>query len=272
MRSKAINFRLTTRGESALRKYLHSGQWRWALWCRDRTGEDSIVRNRNPPRCCWSTVSASAPSRAWTICGGRLSFYAFALGMSSADARTHPPTTMFLSASVPTASTISRPTTHASLTGIDFGRGRRRDRLVNPEDGEKKIIFGWSTWSVIKLLTLRIILLCSDRDFVFWKCSRFFLNASSSNLSFSSSSSPNEMCTSFKFDFFAIFANSLISSANGFDASSVSMIGLNVPCFCFWSFGELEMLSVDVSMTTVSRLVDVVEFESVPSAPWLTRL
>lgn len=125
---------------------------------------------------------------------------------------------------------------------------------------------------VCDLLTLIKILLCSDRDLVFWKCSRFFLNASSSNLSFSSSSSPNEMCASFKFDFLAIFANSLISSANGFEVSSDSRMGLKVPGFCFCSFGEPEMLSVEVSITTVSRLVEVVEFDNVPSALWLIRL
>jgi hypothetical protein len=102
------------------------------------------------------------------------------------------------------------------------------------------------------------------------------LKASSSNLSASSaSSSPNEMCEApLRFDFFDILANSLMSSANGFEWSSDSRIGLKfVLGFCCCNFGELEMLSVDVSMTTVSRLVEVVEFDKVPSgACWFTRL
>lgn len=48
--------------------------------------------------------------------------------------------------------------------------------------------------------------------------------------------------------------------------SSVSRMGLNdVFGRCGCNFGEFEMLSVDVSITTVSRLVDVVEFDKVPS-------
>lgn len=122
-------------------------------------------------------------------------------------------------------------------------------------------------------LTLIKILLCSDRDFVFWKCSRLFLKASSSNLSASSSSSPNEICVCpFRFDFFDLIASSLISSANGFVVSSNSRMGLKIFFFWCWSFGEFEILSVDVSMTTVSRLVEVVEFDKVPSWFWLTRL
>lgn len=90
-------------------------------------------------------------------------------------------------------------------------------------------------------------------------------------MSDSSSSSPKEMCVDpFKFDFFDLTANSLMSSAKGLDESS--RMGLNVLCCCCWSLGELEMLSVDVSMTTVSRLVEVVEFDKVPSVFWLTRL
>lgn len=90
------------------------------------------------------------------------------------------------------------------------------------------------------------------------------MKASSSNLSTSSaSSSPNEMCEPLAF-FLDLLANSLMSSANGFELSSDSRIGLNaVLGFC--NFGEFEMLSVDVSMTTVSKLVEVVEFDKVPS-------
>ena len=63
-------------------------------------------------------------------------------------------------------------------------------------------------------------------------------------------------------------ANSFKSSANGFELSSDSRIGLKFFLgFCGCKFGEFEMLSVDVSMTTVSRLVEVVEFDKVPSAP-----
>lgn len=57
-----------------------------------------------------------------------------------------------------------------------------------------------------------------------------------------------------------------MSSAKGFLFSSVSSRGLKVRCWLAKSLGELEMLSVDVSITIVSRLVAVVEFESVPSA------
>lgn len=107
-------------------------------------------------------------------------------------------------------------------------------------------------------LTLIKILLCSDLDFVFWKCSRFFLNASSSSKRSPSSSSSNLIPC------FVLIASSFISSANGFVASSDSSIGLKVLCLCFCNFGEFEILSVEVSITTVSKLVDVVEFDKVP--------
>lgn len=128
--------------------------------------------------------------------------------------------------------------------------------------------------SLVAWLTLIKILLCSERDFVFWKCSRFFLKASSSNLSASSvSSSPNEMCE-LPLAFLALLASSLISSANGLELSSDSKMGLKLALgFCCCNFGELEMLSAEVSMTTVSRLVEVVEFDKVPSgACWFTLL
>lgn len=82
------------------------------------------------------------------------------------------------------------------------------------------------------------------------------------------SSSPNLMCEPpLRFDFFDLFANSLMSSAKGLELSSDSKIGLKLVLgFCCCNFGELEMLSADVSMTTVSRLVEVVEFDKVPSA------
>lgn len=126
------------------------------------------------------------------------------------------------------------------------------------------------------LLTLRIQLLCSDRDFVFWKCSRLLLKASSSNLSASSaSSSPNVMCPPFRLDFFARFASSLMSSAKPeppvlLGLSSDSTIGLKVVLGLFGF--ELAMFSAGRSATTVSRLVEVVDEDSVPSCPWLTLL
>lgn len=126
------------------------------------------------------------------------------------------------------------------------------------------------------LLTLRIKLLCSDRDFVFWKCSRLLLKASSSNLSASSaSSSPNVMCPPFRLDFFARFASSFMSSAKPkppvmLGLSSDSTIGLKVVLGLFGF--EPAMFSVDRSAATVSRLVEVVDDDRVPSCPWLTLL
>lgn len=66
-----------------------------------------------------------------------------------------------------------------------------------------------------------------------------------------------------------------MSSANGFDLPSDSSMGLiTVRGFCFCKRGEFEMLSVDVSITTVSSEVDVVELDNVPIPPGsvLTRL
>lgn len=251
-----------------LNKYLRSDRLRQALWCRGQCEEDSCVHYHNHPLRCWLMELVSVLYRAWTICDVRLDFYVFSLGMTSVYAQTHPPLTMLLSINSRVALTIWRRATHVSWPGIGCDQGHRRDMRANPKI--QSFIKFLESFSRSKL-TLKIILLCSDRDFVFWKCSRRFLKASSSNLSVSSSSSPNDMCPPFRFDFFDRLANSLRSSLNGFELLSDSRIGLKVVRgFCCWSFGEFDMLSAEVSMTTVSRLVEVVEFDNVPSV--LTRL
>jgi hypothetical protein len=91
------------------------------------------------------------------------------------------------------------------------------------------------------------------------------LKASSSNLSVSSaSSSPNVICPPLRLDFLARLASSLILSAKSppLGLSSDSIIGLKVvfDLFC----GEFPLI-FSVDTVTVSRLVDVVEFDNVPS-------
>lgn len=98
------------------------------------------------------------------ICALHLNFYVFLLGMTFADVRTH--LLRILSASFPIVSMISRPTMHASLTGTDFGQGRRRGMLLNPKN--RKGEFSSKFMLIFNLiLTLIKILLCSDLDFVF---------------------------------------------------------------------------------------------------------
>lgn len=206
-------------------------------------------------------------------CDGRPNFYVFVLGMIFADDRTHLPKTMSLSAISQVASMILHRVMHVFV--IDNSFYQLQERCEDPNNW-MKVKFNEKLLCVKSVITLRIKLLCSERDLVFWKCSRFLLKASSSNLSVSSSasSSPNVICPPFKFDFLARLASSLILSAKSpppplLGLSSDSIIGLKVvfDLFC----GELPLI-FSVDTTTVSRLVDVVEFDNVPSWFWFTLL